>query len=300
VNALAVLALVQAVTLSGRLQGGVTISPEVVRVGDPFIVSVRVRAPLGATIEFPAAPDSNGTVEPLDPVQIAAAADSVAIDQTARYRLAAWRTGRFRIDFPDVLVRQDIGNRRVEISGVVVNVASVLPADSTNLQPKPQRSVFTFGLPWWVWALLALLAIAIFLLVYWLWRRRRLRPSVAESPYAVAEREFERIEALGLLDAGERVRHVSLMVEVLRDYLAAVVNGASTSQTSSELTAAMRRAGVGASARTGALLTEVDLVKFARRAVTADRGDALGKEARAIAAAINTAAAQAEKMAKAA
>jgi hypothetical protein len=181
-----------------------------------------------------------------------------------------------------------------------VNVVSVLPPDSTGLQPKPQRSVFTFGLPWWVWALLALLAIAIFSLVYWLWRRRRLRPTVAESPYVIADREFDRIEALGLLDAGERVRHVSLMVEVLRDYLAAVVKGASTSQTSNELTAAMRRGGVGASARTGALLTEVDLVKFARRPVTADRGDALGKEARAIAAAVNAAAVQVEKMAKAA
>jgi hypothetical protein len=300
VSALAVLALVQAVTLSGRLQGGVTVSPETVRIGDPFTVAVRVRAPLGATVVFPPAPDSNAIVEPLDPALIATAADSVAIDQTARYRLAAWRTGKFRIDFPDVLVRQDIGNRRVEISGVIVTVVSVLPADSSNLQPKPQRSVFDFGLPWWVWALLAALAIAIFSLVYWLWRRRRLTPKVLESPYEIAQREFDRIEALELLDAGERVRHVSLMVEVLRDYLAAVVKGASTSQTSSELTAAMRRAHVGASARTGALLTEVDLVKFARRSVTADRGDAFGKEARAIVEAIHQATTQTEKLAKAA
>lgn len=299
-SALAILALVQAVTLSGRLQGGVTVTPETVRIGDPFTVSVRVRAPAGATIDFPKSPDSSATVEPLDPLQITIAPDSMAVDQTARYRLAAWRTGKYRIDFPDVVVRQDIGNRRVEISGVVVTVVSVLPKDSTNLQPKPQRSVFDFGLPWWVWALLALLAIAIFLLVYWLWRRRRQQPKVLESPYVIAEREFDRIEALGLLDAGERVRHVALMVEVLRDYLAAVVKGASNSQTSSELTAAMRRAGVGVSARTGALLSEVDLVKFARRSVTADRGDSFGKEARAIVGAIHQATTQAEKMAKAA
>ena len=299
-SALAILALLQAVTLSGRLQGGVTITPDTVHVGDPFTVSVRVRAPLGASIEFPIAPDSNGLVEPLDPVQITSSADSVAIDQTARYRLAAWRPGRFQIEFPDVLVRQQIGNRRVEVSNVVITVASVLPIDRADIAPRPTRPVFTFGLPWWVWALLALLVIAIISLVVWLWRRRRLRPSMGEDPFATAEREFTRIEAIGLLDAGERVRHVALMTEVLRDYLAAVVPGASNSQTSSELAAAMRRGGVGTSARVASLLSEVDLVKFARRPLSADRGDALGKEARAIVGAINSAAKQAEKMAKAA
>jgi hypothetical protein len=211
VSALAVLALVQAVTLSGRLQGGVTVSPDTVRVGDPFVVSVRVRAPLGASIVFPAAPDSAGPVEPLDPVQITSTADSNAIDQTARYRLAAWRVGRFAVTFDDVLVRQDIGSRRVEISNVVINVASVLPPDGAEVEPKPQRAVFTFGLPWWVYASAALVVVAILSLLWWLWRRRHRRPAAREAPFAAAEREFDRIEAIGLLAAGERARYVALM-----------------------------------------------------------------------------------------
>ena len=299
-SVLAMLALVQAVTLSGRLQGGITIRPDTVRVGDPFTVSVRVRAPLGAAIEFPVAPDSGGPVEPLDPVQIVTTADSVAIDQTATYRLAAWRVGTFPVEFADVLVRQDIGNRRVEVSNVVVTVASVLPADSAGIEPKPPRAVFTFGLPWWVWALAAAVGIAILALIIWLWRRRRRRVPAREAPYVVAEREFERVEEIGLLAAGERARYVSLMVEVLRDYLAAVVAGASTAQTSNELAGAIRRAGIGTYARCAALLSEVDLVKFARRPVTADRATALGREARAIAAAVHSAVTAAEKTAKAA
>jgi hypothetical protein len=300
VNALAVLALVQAVTLSGRLQGGVTISPDTVRIGDPFVVSVRVRVPLGASIEFPAAPDSGGPVEPLDPVQIVSTADSNAIDQTATYRLAAWRVGRFTVTFDDVLVRQDIGSRRVEISNVVINVASVLPPDSADVEPKAQRAVFTFGLPWWVYALGALVAVAILSLLWWLWRRRHRRPASREAPFAAAEREFDRIEAIGLLAAGERARYVALMTEVLRDYLAAVVPGASVSQTTSELAGAMRRAGMGTYARTAALLSEVDLVKFARRSLTVDRGAALGKEARSVASAVHQASSHAEHTARAA
>jgi hypothetical protein len=294
------LALVQAVTLSGRLQGGVTVTPDTVRIGDPFVVSIRVRAPLGATLEFPAAPDSGGAVEPLDPVQITTTADSAAVDQTAIYRLAAWRVGNFRVDFDDVLVRQEIGNRRVEVSGIVVHVLSVLPADSAGIEPKPPRAVFTFGLPWWIWALAGAVAVAIVALLAWLWRRRVRRPVAREAPYAVAEREFDRVDALGLPAAGERARYVALMVEVLRDYLAAVVPGASTAQTSSELAAAVRRAGIGTYARCAALLSEVDLVKFARRPLGTERALVLGREARAIAGAVHAAVTATEKTARAA
>ena len=299
-SALAILALVQAVTLSGRLQGGVTVTPDTVRVGDPFTVSVRVRAALGATIEFPTTSDSGGPVEPLDPVQIVTTADSAGVDQTATYRLAAWRVGRFPIEFPDVLVRQATGSRRVQVSNVVVTVVSVLPADSAGVEPKPPRPVFTFGLPWWVWALAALVVAAIISLIVWLWRRRRRRVPVSEAPWTIAEREFMRIEALGLLEAGERARYVALMVEVLRDYLVATVDGASISQTSSEMAGAVRRAGIGTYARIAALLSEVDLVKFAGRAVSVERGAALGSEARAVAAAVSTAMQQAAITARAA
>lgn len=300
-NVLTILALVQAVTLGGRLQGGITITPDTVRVGDPFTVSIRVRASLGASLEFPAAPDSGGPVEPLDPVQIVTTADSVGVDQTATYRLAAWRTGTFHIPFADVLVRRDIGNRRVEVSGVVVHVASVLPADSSGLEPKPARAVFTFGLPWWIWALAGAVAVAILMLIAWLFRRRRRHRSVTgEPPYTIAEREFDRIEALELVAAGERGRHVTLMTEVLRDYLAAVVEGASVAQTSNELATTLRRAGLGSYARCAALLSEVDLVKFARRSVSAERAAALGREARAIAEAVHQALTATEKAAKAA
>jgi hypothetical protein len=300
VNVLHVLALVQAVTLSGRLQGGVTVRPDTVRIGDPFTVAIRVRAPLGATIEFPTAPDSGGPVEPLDPVQIVTTADSVAVDQTATYRLAAWRTGRFHIPFSDVLVRQDIGNRRVEVSGVVVTVGSVLPADSAGIEPKAPRPVFTFGLPWWIWALAAAALLALVMLLLWLWRRRRVRPTVRIPPYTVAEREFERIEALELLAAGERSRYVTLMVEVLRDYLAAVVDGASVAQTSSEMASALRRAGLRVHAPAAALMSEVDLTKFARRPVSAERAAALGREARLVAQAVHQALTGADKPARAA
>jgi hypothetical protein len=281
--------LIQAVALAGRLQNGVVVTPDSVRVGDPFTVSIRVRAPQGSVIEFPQAPDSSIAVEPLDPVFIRTTADSTSIDQTAEYRLTAWRIGSLPISFPDVLVRQDIGTRQVPITGVGIVVVSVLPADTAQHVPKPPRDVFSFGVPWWVGTLIGAMALALAALLWWLLRRRRQRPPVPIPAIVTAEREFERIEALGLVAAGEMARHVDLMVEVLRDYVAVMVPGASTSLTSSELSACLRRARLAPHIRCAALLAESDLVKFAGRPISGERATALGREARAIATAVEQA-----------
>lgn len=286
---LTIAALIQAVALAGRLQNGVIVAPDTVRVGDPFTVSVRVRAPQGAVIEFPATPDSSGAVEPLDPVRVRTTADSVAVDQTAEYRLSAWRVGYLPIEFADVIVRQDIGTRRVPITDVFVVVATVLPADTALHLAKPPRAPFLFGTPWWVWAVVAAAAVALLALLWWLWRRSRKRPPVRIAPIAAAERDFERVEALGLVAAGEPARHVDLMVEVLRDYLAASMPTAATSLTSTELATILRRARLAPHARCATLLAEADLVKFAAHRIGAERATALGREARSIVTAVDTA-----------
>ena len=50
------------------IKAGVTVAPDTVRIGDPFRITVGVRAPKGATIDFPRATDSTSTVQSLDPV----------------------------------------------------------------------------------------------------------------------------------------------------------------------------------------------------------------------------------------
>jgi hypothetical protein len=104
----------------------------------------------------------------------------------------------------------------------------------------------------------------------------------AVDPFEQAEREFARIEALGLVDAGERGRYIALMVEVLRDYLAARYPAAPLSLTSIELLEALRGQRAVPNESLMRVLNEADLVKFARRPVSADRARELGREARAI------------------
>jgi hypothetical protein len=281
------LLLLQQPAPDSRVQRGIEVLPDTVTVGDHFRVVVRIRAPRGALIEFPQTPDSGGAVDAVDPVQVAVGSDTGATDQTAVYRLAAWDVGRLEITFPDVIVRLGRSTQRVRLAGAGVFVASVLPADSALRVPKPVRDVITFGLPWWIWALLAVAIAVVALLLWWLWRRRRRKPAGAIDPYLVAERSFARVEALGLVAAGERAHHVALMVEVLRDYLDAAIADAPASLTTQELLAVLRGSRSVPVSRLSALLGDADLVKFARRPVTTDRATDMGREARLIAGAVH-------------
>jgi hypothetical protein len=265
------------------IKAGVTVAPDSVRIGDPFRVTVGIRAPKGATIEFPQATDSASTVQSLDPVAVRTSHDTTATEQYADYRVAAWDIGPQPLKLADAIVRLNGVERRVPLAGTVF-VRSLLPADTTKRAPKPVRDLFEFSVfPWWLVALIAAVVV-VGLLLWWLWWRRRRKGAavVVVDPYARAEAEFQRIEALGLLDAGERGRYVTLMIEVLRDYLAARYAEAALSLTSTELQRSVRGLPHLPQERVTRLLTEADLIKFARRPVSSERARELGREARAI------------------
>ena len=281
------------------VQMGYAIEPDTVTVGDPFRVTVRIRAPLGAAVEFPAGPDSGAAVEALDPRQERQGPDSTQLDVTGNWRLAAWDTGDLPLRMRDIVVRLDGRERRIPLSALTVHVKSVLPADTTKRIPKPQRALFEFGRPWWYWLLAALAAIGLIGLFWWWWRRRRKRrQGEVEDPFADAETAFERVERLALVEAGERSRYVALMVDVLRTYLSRILAEAHPSLTTGELLIAVRENRSVPVNRLALMLADADLVKFARRATTAERARELGAEARGIVAAVHAAELRAAEEAK--
>lgn len=266
-------------------QLGITVTPTSVRIGDPFVIRVRIRAPRGSRVEFPLAPDSGSRVELIDPRQIRTTGDSGAVDVTAVYRAAAWDVGTLPLGLAAATVRLGAAERSVPLDRARIVVQSVLPADSTAPRdPKPPRALLETPVPWWRrWLpyLLAALALAAFLA--WAWRRRRRPSAAAADPFAEAEAGFARVERLGLLEAGERGRYVALVVEVLRDYLARRVPDAGVSLTSTELVTRVHGSKAVPAARLAPLLAEADLVKFARLPITTERAVALAQGARAVA-----------------
>lgn len=269
------------------IQYGLTRSRDTVTVGEPFEVRLRVRAPAGSRIRFPENPDSAATVQALDPRTIVTTDSVGSLDQTAVYRLAAWDVGDQPIVIGNVTVAvadaPAAGERPINLAALGVFVRSVLPADTALRVPKPARPIWEVRpFPWWLVALILGLIAAGLLLWWWLRRRRRPKADVAVDPYDRARREFNRIETMGLLDAGERTRFAALVVEVMRDYFAARHPDARLALTSRELVAVLRRVPTVPIEQLTRVLHEADLAKFANWALTEDRARALARDARAV------------------
>jgi Domain of unknown function (DUF4381) len=279
----ALLSVAPSVVPAQSVRYGVTKSKDTVTVGEAFELRVRVRAPADAEVRFPENPDTAGTVQGRDPRTIMVADTVQSLDLTAIYHVAAWDIGRQPVRLDDVVVTWNGADHRVPIDRVDVFVRSVLPADSTLRVPKPARTLFEARpFPWWLVALL-LGALALGLALWW-WIRRRRRPAapIHVDPYVRAVREFNRLESMGLVDAGERTRFVALVVEVLRDYIAARYPDATLALTSRELVAVMRRYPTVPLEQLSRVLHEADLAKFAGWSLSEDRARALARDARSI------------------
>jgi len=258
------------------------VQPDSVTVAEPFTVTVRVRASRDLPVVFPAGPDSAQAVEAVDPPVIGAEEKGDGItERIATYRLMAWETGPVTVPLAPLTVGAAGAAQSIPLAPVVV-VRTVLPADSTLRVPRPALDILPAGRALWPWLFAALDVAVIGLL---LWNRARLRRAKRPPPpHAVADEALRRIEALGLLDAGEPSRHVRLCVDALRDYLSARVAKASRSQTSGELVAALRGRALPVE-RLAALLADADAVQFAHRTVSTARAKEIGLEVRAVVAA---------------
>lgn len=265
------------------VQAGAVVDKDTVTVGDVVRLTVRVRAPLGSTVNFPTGLDSLAPVQALEPPAVRDGADSTVVDRIATYRLAPWDIGRQPIRLGDVVVQSDDGDRRVGLTLPTLFVRSVLPADSALRVPKPARPLLGVRapVPWWWWALAALAALAIGLLVWW-WIRRRRAPRATGDPFGDAEAAFARVERLRLVEAGEPGRHAALMTDVVRRYLAARHEVATLAHTSGELLATVRGVPTVPVERLHRLFDEVDPVKFAAAPLATQRARELGEEAKAI------------------
>lgn len=268
------------------VQMGSKVTPDTVTVGQRFILLLKVRAPVGATIQFPAAADSSIALNATSPQMIGppltdSVPDRTGTTRTAAYRFTAWDTGQQRLGLGSVAVTVNGKTEYVSLATQSVYVRSVLPADTTLRQPKPLRALIVLvPFNWWPWlALLA--AILLALLAWWLWRWLRRRRNKPLPPFEAAEQEFARIEAMGLIEAGEPERYVALMTDTMRIYLAARVEGVQRSHTTSELLAAAAPIHPYAGGL-GHLLARADMVKFARERISADEARTLGGNARTI------------------
>ncbi|MDQ6718292.1 MAG: hypothetical protein M3Z17_08105 [Gemmatimonadota bacterium] len=263
------------------VQLGFALDRDTVTVGDHVTLIVRVLGPHGAQFAFPAGPDTvhkPGTF----PVELIGKRATTMQGDTAvaGYRLAAWDVGTQPVNISDVVVTYRGRQQLVPISGINLFVRSVLPKDTTLRKPKPARDLIALtSFDWKKWLpLLLLLLLA--LLGWWLWLRYRRRAAMPLDPYQRAKAEFARVAREHPAEREPAV-HLAMMVDVMRDYLAARVTGVRRSYTTSELLPKLELESE-AERSLPAMLGRTDLVKFARETTTPVEAQGVGDSARVI------------------
>ncbi len=272
-----------------RPQVGVDVNPVTVAVGEPFTVRVRVQAPAGSVIRFPAVPDSTGAIEALDPRAIEDRSTSERFDQTASYRFIAWEPGRRVVPLGDVRWEQLRGNETLAVGPVQVEVTTMLPADMAAQVPRAARPPIAPPPQWWRWALVAAGVLAIAVMLRRAWRKRHDALPVLD-PFAESQAAFAAVDALALADAGEPGRAVLAYAEVMRAYLTRRFPEATDGLTTREYVASLAEHRLPILPEEVADVLDVaDAVKFAGASADAARVSAVSSAARSVVRDVQTA-----------
>jgi hypothetical protein len=272
----------------------ITTSPDTVTVGEHFTVTVRVRVPvaLKSMIEFPADIDMS-TQNATSSVGVGLRHDSIAggfVDATQTYQLAAWDVGAVPIGLADLVIDET----RIPLADRTIAVRSVLPEATVaklRAEPKPPRELFSLMTAVGrmlrqavkdhpvIAALVALIVVGLLVLAWMRWRRQ----AAALIDWAKwAKQEFQRIEAMRLLEKGESERHAILMTNILRESLVHQFPAVLASATTRELAAVLQRESLIPAERTLQLFERVDLFKFARHKSEVTEARSIGVEDYAI------------------
>lgn len=274
--ALAILLATLATTTASAQRVQVGLSRDTIRVGDPFRAVLRIDIPPGTEVVLPDSLTPTEDIENAGRVRTRRDSTAAGVNVVAAYPLTAWRTGPLTITDLKVILKSTSGDRTITVKMPQFNVVSVLPADTTNIQPKPPKDVLGKDRLWWPWLLLAIAIASAIAIAYWFWRKKKNKP-VAEEPVAMvlprdrALQELERIRTLGLAREGMYKRHYTLVSEVLRQYMETVdanwIGGLTTDElsrltrSSVEVKPAIR------------VLRSADMVKFAAAPSTTDEAE---------------------------
>jgi hypothetical protein len=266
---------------AGAQQPQAAVVPDAITVGDVFHAAIRVDLPAGTSLLAPDSLALPADVEPAGRREVRMDSVNGVPRATVIFPLTAWRPGSY--DMPPLAVRvvRDGAETVMSVQLPSFTVRSVLPGDTTGVEPRPAKDVFGASRLWWPILLGLLLAAAVAAALWYWWRRRTVTEPVAEPvPVpAVVPREaaLAQLDALwreGLIERGELREYYIRLTETLRRYTASLDPSWSADLTTAELSARMRSAGYTEGLELVRLLGTADLVKFARARTTPDAAGA--------------------------
>ena len=255
------------------------IVPETLSVGDVVHAAIRVRLSRGVRVEFPDTLPTSGDVEGAGARVLRSDTTGGELELTAAYPITAWKPGVLQLPTAQIRLLTEGGQDTVNVEFAEAQVLSVLPADTSNIEPRPARDVLGADRVWWPWLAGLLLALLLAALGIWIWRRRK-RPGEETvfvpdmPPRQAALAMLDRARVLRLIEAGEFKRFYSIVSEALRMYIEAIEPAWSADLTTIELASLLLDRGAEVVPALE-VLTRADLVKFAKARPDAEtaRGD---------------------------
>jgi hypothetical protein len=240
----------------------------IAHIGQPVDLVVMVNHPAGYRLIAPqlAQPWGDFEVRQQSVPVVTATGDGRESSQLT-ITVMAWALGQFSTP-PLPLTVSNPQGELVEVTAdpVIINVESVLTEDDLALRDiKPQAAL---PLPlWWPWlAAVGMLALTGLLL----WWRREGDPAVPfidnRLPHQIALAELDEIAASGLAGRGDFKGHYTQTTDVLRRYLDGVLGLMTVEQTTAEIRRTIQPLSWSKETKKMLvnLLTEADLVKFAK------------------------------------
>ena len=252
-----------------------------ITVGDQITLRLEITHPLDSRVALPQVEQQWQAFEVIDQTAPEVVDNGDGTATTSKdIVVTLFQPGQY--ETPDLIIthrKPDGAIEELATPIIPIQVTSVLTEDLELRDLKPQAELPTP--PLWPWVLAGLwlatvLAVLLTLAGWWFYRRWQRRAVPAESapvpiidtrpPEVIAHAELDRIEALNL-PAQHRIKeHYILVADCLRHYIEGRYEIPALEQTTGELRDAFKKSEVPASDVTGfmSLLTESDLVKFAR------------------------------------
>ena len=258
----------------------VFVRPDTATVGDPVTILARVVVPAGATVEFPVVVGIGADVDALDPRLVRSRAGGNETIAEATWRVVGWRPGTHALPLGEAVVTLGAQQWKVALETRQLVVRSVLPADTAKRAPRPARDLILLGAPWYDRWWLVAIAVVVVLFGRRAWTRRR--SAQPPAPEVAAMASFDRLQAMGLAGAGEPAREVALAAEIVRAAIEGRWPDAGRGLTTGQVSAVAHRRIGPLAGDLAALLVDADLVKFARRPVTAEAALAFTVRARRV------------------
>ncbi len=210
-------------------------------------------------------------------------ADTVSVE----IPLQAFRLGEVPVPGLGVEVDDSVVTRRYRLPVVRLVVMPVLTAADSNADYRAVHG--PLAAPWWervpwTWVIVGLLVVAAIVALV-VWRRRRKRRGVIAAPASARQAPRDpRLEALAALTAlrglhlpehGRFAEHAFRLGQILRRYLEAVTGTTRPGDTTPELVAHLRQAGLEPDdlTRLSGVLRAWDQVKFAREPFTLEEAN---------------------------